>query len=85
MAEIVGSAGESDLLRASIGDATYLERPIGQVMSAPLGVIGVGQSIDDAVRAFERSSALVVLDDGHPVGVVTSSDVLEYLAAAKPN
>jgi len=85
MAEIVGSAGESDLLRASIGDAAYLERPIGQVMSAPLGVIGIGQSINDAVRAFERSSALVVLDDGHPVGVVTSSDVLEYLAAAKPN
>jgi cystathionine beta-synthase len=85
MAEIVGAANEADLLRASFGDPGYLDRPIGQVMGRPLPVIGIGQSIDEAVKQIDRNSALVVLDDGHPVGIITSSDVLEYLASAKPN
>jgi cystathionine beta-synthase len=54
-------------------------------MGRPLPVIGIGQSIDEAVKQIDRNSALVVLDDGHPVGIITSSDVLEYLASAKPN
>ena len=57
-----------------------LDRPVGEVMGAPLPTIGAGEQVQVAVGRLEGAPALVVLDRGHPVGVITRSDVLATLA-----
>ena len=82
LAEVVGAVTERDLMDSVFADASMLDRPVGDVMSAPLPTIGAGEQVHVAVGRLEGAPALVVLDRGHPVGVITRSDVLATLAAA---
>src|SRR3984957_1397171 len=81
LAEMVGGVTERDLMDSVFTDAAMLERPVSDVMGVPLPTIGAGEQVHVAVRRPEGASALVVLDRGHPVGVITRSDVLATLAA----
>jgi cystathionine beta-synthase len=45
-------------------------------MGPPLPTVGSGALLELAVARMERSGAVLVLDDGHPVGIITRSDVL---------
>jgi len=78
-AEVVGSISERDLLERAFADTTVLDRPVAEVMGPPLPTVGSGESVDAAVEALETASAVLVLDSGHPVGIVTRSDLLEFL------
>jgi cystathionine beta-synthase len=49
-------------------------------MGAALPTVGVGELVEDAVARLEDASAVLVVDAGHPVGIVTRSDVLGFLA-----
>jgi len=55
---------------------------VGEVMGPPLPTIGVGEQVQVAVGRLEDAPALLVLDGGHPIGVITRSDVLASLADA---
>jgi cystathionine beta-synthase len=44
--------------------------------------VGSGETIDIALKRLEDSPAVTVLDNGHPVGVITRSDALSFLAQA---
>jgi cystathionine beta-synthase len=48
-------------------------------MEAPLATIGQGETIDQVSDRLAGSPAVLVLDGGHPVGIVTRSDVLSFL------
>jgi CBS domain-containing protein len=66
-----------------------LERPVGEVMSAPLITVSRKASVRDLAETFQahRIKRLPVLDDGGLVGVVTRSDLLclvEALPAGPP-
>jgi cystathionine beta-synthase len=80
-AEVAGSVVERDLLDALFSGRARLSDRIEQHLSAPLPGVGVGEPVAHAVRALESADALLVLDDGKPVGVLTRQDVLGYLAA----
>jgi cystathionine beta-synthase len=75
-AEVVGSVQDRDLLEAAFHDPTLLSRPVGEVMGPPLPTVGSGAPLELTVARMERSGAVVVLDAGHPVGIITRSDVL---------
>jgi cystathionine beta-synthase len=79
-AEVVGSISERDLLERAFVDTAVLDRPVGEVMSAPLPTVGAGELVEAAVEALEGAWAVLVLDSGHPVGIVTRSDLLDFLA-----
>jgi cystathionine beta-synthase len=78
-AEVVGSVSERDLLERAFQDPTVLDRPVGEVMSPALPMVGSGEPVDAAVVALESSSAVLVLDGGHPVGILTRVDLLDFL------
>jgi len=61
-------------------DASMIDRDVKDVIGAPLPTIGAGEHVHVAVDRLEGASALLVLDRGHPVGVITRSDVLATLA-----
>jgi cystathionine beta-synthase len=79
-AEVVGSISERDLLERAFADTAVLDRPVGEVMGPPLPTVGSGESVDAAVEALEGAWAVLVLDSGQPVGIVTRSDLLEFLS-----
>lgn len=79
-AEVVGAVHERDLLDAVFADRAALDRPLAGHMSAPLPTVGSGEALAVAVAVLEAASAMLVLDDGKPVGILTRSDLLAFLA-----
>jgi cystathionine beta-synthase len=78
-AEVMGSVHDRSLMELAFDNPDLLDRPIGEVMEPPLPTIGSGESLELAVDRLEGAPAVLVLDAGHPVGIVTRSDVLEFL------
>ena len=66
------------------GDPTILDRPVSETMDPPLPAIGIGEPVGLAVERLEASPAILVLDAGHPIGVLTRADVLNFLAQVAP-
>jgi cystathionine beta-synthase len=44
--------------------------------------VGSGESVELAVHRLEEAPAVLVIDHGHPVGVLTRTDALGFLAQA---
>ena len=79
-AEVAGAVAERELLELAFRDPSTLDRAVGEVMDPPLATVGAGESIEIAVDRLHTSSAVIVLDAGHPIGVLTRSDVLSFLS-----
>ena len=43
--------------------------------------VGIGEPVSQLVHSLEIASAVLVLDGGHPVAVLSRSDVLAFLGA----
>jgi cystathionine beta-synthase len=80
-AEVIGSIVERDLLGALVSGQARPDDPVRGHMSAPLPMVGSGESVSRAVTALEKAGAAVVLVDGKPAGMITRQDVLTFLAA----
>ncbi|QHT54815.1 cystathionine beta-synthase [Cellulomonas sp. H30R-01] len=78
--EVAGSVSERDLLDAVFSGAAALSDRVDRHMSAPFPLIGSGESVQDAREALQKADALMVVDDGEPVGVLTRHDLLGFLA-----
>ena len=81
-AEVVGSVHDRGLMERAFHDPGVLDRPIGDAMDPPLPAIGIGEPVALAVERLEGSPAVLVLDGGHPIGVLTRADLLTFLAQA---
>jgi cystathionine beta-synthase len=80
LGEVVGAIEERPLLEQVFTGAAKLTDPVGDHLGAPLGLIGANQSVDDAKAALAAANALLVIDDGKPIGIISRQDVLSYLA-----
>jgi cystathionine beta-synthase len=78
--EVVGSVTDSQLLDLVYADGSAGGRRVAEHMAPPLPWIGSGEGIDVARRALAASGALMVVQDGSPIGVLTSQDLLDHLA-----
>lgn len=48
-------------------------------MEPALPLVGAGASVEDARPLLEERDAVMVTDEGRPVGLVTRADLLNYL------
>jgi len=80
MGEVVGSIDEKTLVDAVFSGRAQLTDPLKEFVGAPLGLIGVHESIGSARTALTSADALLVVNDGKPVAVLTRSDLLTYLS-----
>ena len=80
-AEIVGSVVERDLLDALFTGKAALADTVDHHMSPRLPQVGAGEPVAAAIAALELSDAVVVLEDGKPVGVLSRQDLLGYIAS----
>ena len=83
LAEVVGAVSDRRLLERAFADPASIDQPVSEVMDPPLPTMGTGEPVGVAVERLGNSPAVVVLDGGHPTGIVTRSDVLEFLAGAE--
>jgi len=81
MAEVLGAVHERDLMDQIFRDRASLDWPVGKVMSPALPAVGAGELVEVAVEALEAAAAALVVDAGHPVGILTRSDVLQFLSS----
>ncbi len=79
-AEVAGSVSERTLLDALFAGSARLTDSVDQHMSKPLPAIGSTESARDAVKILEDADAVLVQEDGKPVGVLTRQDLLAFLA-----
>ncbi len=79
-AEVAGSVVDRDLLDALFTGRAHLTDAVERHMSDPLPAVGAGEPVFAAIEAVTSSDAVLVLDDGKPVGVLTRADLLGYLA-----
>ncbi len=79
-AEVAGSVIERDLLDALFTGRAKLSDRVEDQMSPALPGVGAGEPASAAVAALEKADAVVVLEDGKPIGVLTRQDLLGFLA-----
>jgi len=75
-AEVAGSVSERGLLEALFGGGAMLADSVERHMDEPLPSLGAGEPVSTAVGMLERIDAVLVLDDGKPIGVLTRQDLL---------
>jgi cystathionine beta-synthase len=79
LAEVVGSVTDRALLERALRDPQVIEQPVSLVMNVPMPTVGTGETIDRVAEQLQESPSVLALDRGHPVGILTRSDLLAYL------
>ncbi|MGH8978102.1 MAG: cystathionine beta-synthase [Acidimicrobiia bacterium] len=79
--EVVGTVRELELMDRVYRDSGVLDRPVGEICSGAMQMIGIGEPVANVVELLDHEPSVLVLEGGHPIGVVTRSDVLSFLAA----
>ncbi len=78
--EVAGSVSERELLSAVFEGRAKLADAVSEHMSPPLRMIGAGELVTAAGKALRDWDALMVVEEGKPVGVITRYDLLGFLS-----
>ncbi|MBA3266184.1 MAG: cystathionine beta-synthase [Nocardioidaceae bacterium] len=80
-AEVAGSVSERDLVDKLFAGRAKLADRVENHMADPLPVIGSGEPVRAAVEQLHQADAVLVQEDGKPVGVLTRHDLLGFIAS----
>jgi cystathionine beta-synthase len=78
--EVVGALAEGPLVELVFSGAASMTDSVSEFVGPPLGLIGVRESVTQARAALAEATALLVVDDGKPIAVLTRTDLLNYLS-----
>ncbi|MCK8615100.1 cystathionine beta-synthase [Gordonia sp. C13] len=79
--EVAGAVTERDLLSAVFEGRASLADPVSAHMGDPFPLIGSGEPVSAATKALGDSDALMVVEDGKPIGVITRHDLLAFVSS----
>jgi cystathionine beta-synthase len=86
LADVVGSLQERGLLELVFRNPDALNEEVASAMQPPLAAVEAEESVDEVFSALSGGSpAVVVASRGTPTGMLTRSDLLEYLAHGRSN
>jgi cystathionine beta-synthase len=80
VSQFVGSIRDRELLERVFRDPDSLQADVAEAMAPPIPMVEWDAPIEDAFTELERSPAVVVTKAGQALGVLTRSDLLEFLA-----
>jgi cystathionine beta-synthase len=83
VAALVGSIRERALLDRLFRDPDALQADVAEVMGPPLPLVDQGDPVEVAFERLQQAPAVVVSRDGKALGVLTRSDLLEFLAHSR--
>jgi cystathionine beta-synthase len=78
--EVAGSVSERELLSAVFEGRAKLADAVADHMSPALPLIGSGEFVSTAAKALRELDAVMVVEGGKPIGVITRSDLLGFLS-----
>src|ERR1700712_3076259 len=78
--EVVGAVSERELLDALFVGTAALSDAVSRHMASTFPLVGSGENVATLRAALHDSDAVMVIDDGKPVGVLTRADLLNFLA-----
>jgi cystathionine beta-synthase len=81
LADVIGSLQDRDLLDRVFKNPDSLHEDVAAAMQPPLTAVDVDEKLDEVYSTLTGSrNAVVVARGGRPIGVLTRTDLLEYLA-----
>ena len=81
LTDVIGSLQDRDLLDRVFKNPDALHDDVAAAMQPPLSAVDEGDKLDEVFAALTgRTNALVVARGGKPIGVLTRTDLLEFLA-----
>ncbi len=79
--EVAGSVSERALLELLFTGKAHLADSVGSHMEDGLPLVGSGEKVSVARHELETGDAILVVDGGKPVGVLTRADLLGFISA----
>ncbi len=84
LADVVGSLQERELLDRVFRNADALNEDVAVAMQPPLPAVAAEASLDEVYAGLSGGTgAVVVASAGRPTGILTRSDLLEFLSAQR--
>jgi len=81
LADVIGSLQDRALLERVFTNPDVLHEDVASAMQPPLAAVEAAATLEDVFATLTGgTNAVVVASDGRPVGVLTRSDLLEFLA-----
>jgi len=81
LADVIGALQDRDLLDRVFKNPDALHENVSSAMQPPLAAFDADEPMDEVFSALTgRTNAIVVAREGKPIGVLTRTDLLEYLA-----
>jgi cystathionine beta-synthase len=81
LADVIGSLQDRDLLDRVFKNPDALHEDVASAMQPPLAAVESDVTLDEVFATLTgRTNALVIASKGKPIGVLTRSDLLDYLA-----
>ncbi len=80
VSHFVGSIRERELLDRLFRDPDALQADVSEVMGPPIPMVEFDDPVDVAFADLQRDPAVLVTKAGQALGVLTRSDLLEFLA-----
>ncbi|WP_066296126.1 cystathionine beta-synthase [Arthrobacter luteolus] len=81
LGEVAGSVDERSLTEKLFRGEAKPTDPVSAHLGEKLPLIGAGESVAAARERLQENDALMVTQDGAPVGILTRHDLLSYLSA----
>ena len=81
LADVIGSLQDRALLERVFVNPDVLHEDVASAMQPPLAAVDASTTLDEVFGTLTGgTNAIVIARDGKPVGVLTRSDLLEFLA-----
>src|SRR4249919_1886666 len=81
LADVIGSLQDRALLERVFGNPDSVHEDVAAAMQPPLAAVEASATLDEVFATLTGGgSAVVVAREGKPVGVLTRSDLLDFLA-----
>lgn len=81
--EVVGSINDVAVMQAVFDQADLIHKLVREVMGRPFPTLDVDAEIERAYRLLTlANSAIVVMREGKPLGVITRQDIISHLSGA---
>ncbi len=80
VAQFVGSIRDRELLERVFRDPDALQADVAEVMAPPIPIVELDDPVESAFAELEQAPAVLVAKAGQVLGVLTRSDLLDFLA-----
>jgi cystathionine beta-synthase len=81
--EPVGSVNDIGVMQSVFDHSDILHQPVSEVMGRPFPALEQSEEIERAYKLLTLANpAIVVTDDGEPIGVLTRQDIISFLSTS---